>query len=64
MKQVTENWRSQRRTAISCDREDMPARRTWDDVKASMETENLSIGANDLGVGRKERSTRARGGES
>lgn len=41
----------------------MPARIIWDDVKAIVETANLSIGAEELGVGRKERPARARGGE-
>ena len=47
---------------ISWDR-DKPARRTWDEVKASVETENLSIDFKELDVRRKERPARARGGE-
>jgi len=39
----------------------MPAKRIWDDGKA---TETPSIGAKELGVGRKERPARAKGGES
>jgi hypothetical protein len=49
----TENRRSQSRRMISCDR-DMPAKRALEEVKASVETENLSIGVKELGVRRKE----------
>lgn len=60
----TENRRSQRRRTISCDGEDILARRTCDEVKASIEAENLLAGAKELEIGRKERPARTRGGDN